>query len=156
LSRSRKDQHNWKRKERRREQTTDPKKIQLHRERFQLRHRGRADNVEIYDPIVLHTRLDIDLDEQRTLLIAMDDCVDEIPFVVQDPSDAHATIRKHVNDFDLPAEMQKLHEHVARVRAKKQPCGRMMEDEGFRCCHAIVNCPYRKWREDKQLPECTL
>jgi hypothetical protein len=41
MSRTHKERHKWKRKERRRTGLDDPKKIKLHRERFLARKKGR-------------------------------------------------------------------------------------------------------------------
>lgn len=156
MARTHKDRHKWKNKERKRTGKADPKKIQLHRERFLTDLEQICVEQNGYRPIVFQARLRFLVEDGVTELWISKEKVGEIPFLVDDPNSCHYVVAQHKEDFNSKCETEVLLEHVQRVRFLDQPCHLLVQVEEKRTCSSIASCHYRLWDPEKGLPICTM
>lgn len=157
MSRTHKDRHKWKNKERNRTNNGDPTKIKLHRERFL----SRVEQMTMiqnggYKPIIFRARLKVVVDEGTSELWLNDEKISDLPFIVDDPKSCHYVLAGQKPDFDPDIEQRALSEHVQRVKYLGQNCHLMRPDGETKMCYSIVDCPYRRWAANEAVAKCTL
>lgn len=161
MARTHKDRHSWKRSERKRTGSDDPKKIKLHRERFVAAIKRRAQTVSPphlpgqYKNLVFRTRLYFDQEDQQTSIIIGEQEI-EIPFLVENLEDCHYAIFEANPDFDPRREKEILHAHTSRAKFGKHPCHLEVLVEAVPLCSSVIPCKYRRWDVEKGEALCSL
>ncbi len=171
MSRSHKDRHQWKDKERLREDKNDPAKIQLHRERFLARLKARNEpmNLPPQEPsgrVAMQLRLLTIPDpvEPATLVYRGGEQIARAEHWAEDPSDIEYVIAgaAGIENLDAEAEKQRLQAHVEMIQERgiechlevKQNLTEEPESQPVRLCEACFPCAFREWSEDLSLPLC--
>ena len=161
MARSRKDRHQWKRKERTRTGKKDPAKVRLHRTRF-LDFLKKQEALVLshnqtgrYIPAVFHTRLRFDAEAQETEIIIGEQTI-TIPFLVEDPRDCHNDIMRIKADFDPHKEEVVLRQHADRMRFTGHVCHLEVLMDETRLCSSAIPCKYRRWNAEAGQAVCAL
>jgi hypothetical protein len=155
MSRTRKEQWQWKKKERRRTGQRDPQKIRLHRERFLQRVAARS-LVELgYRVAVFRSRLVFDHEAFETKVEFNQAIIGTLPYLAEDPTDSHFLLAQQVPEFNRQHEERYLQRHVSSIKRRALPCHLEESGEEIVRCASAVACQYRRWNEEKNLPECT-
>lgn len=155
MSRSHKDRHKWKRKERKRTGKSDPAKIQLHRERFLDRIRERSLGELGYAAILFHASLHFDPEQYETAIHIKGQIAGTLPYLVENPADCRFLIAQHEPSFNARGERRYLQRHVRKMKLENHPCHFEVRGEQFTQCSCAIECPLRQWRTEHGLPECT-
>jgi len=155
MSRTHKDRHRWKRKERNRTGKSDPAKIKLHRERFLERIEQRGLLESGYKPLAFRLRLEFHPADAETDVLFNEEVLEVLPFLVEAVDLCHYVISARNKEFDAGKEKEHLAKHVAKVKHINKPCHLEQLEEGFVVCKSAVECRYRKWQAEKGLPCCT-
>lgn len=155
MSRSHKDRHQWKRKERKRTGKRDPQKIKLHRERFLQRIKERSLRELGYGVVVFRSNLSFDAQTVETIVKIGEETIGTLPYLVENVADCHFLLAQHEPKFDAEQEKRYLKRHVAKAKRLSLPCHLEMGVGEFRQCSSVIECPYRKWNTEKGTPECT-
>jgi hypothetical protein len=156
MSHTHKDRHQWKRRERKKTGQSDPDKIKLHRDRFLERLEQQSMIENAYRPVVFQARLKFTPEEMTTELSIYGERVQEINFLVDEVESCHYAVAAHVPNFNHAYECDVLDMHVQRVRYLGQACHLMEKVGEARVCSSITACPYRQWKKECGMPECTL
>jgi len=156
MSRSHKERHRWKSKERKRTGERDPEKIALHRERFIKRQEQKAAAKYGYDAAVYRARLVYFSDEVRTELHIDGEKAADLPFLADDPESCHYAVAEHWREFDPVREAEILRKHVQKMKFTGGRCHLAEERDEALTCSSIMRCAYRRWIAEKGMPACAL
>ncbi|MBM2821239.1 MAG: hypothetical protein HW405_999 [Candidatus Berkelbacteria bacterium] len=151
VSKTRKERHQYKRRERRRTGMSDPSKIRLHRKRFLERLETRQQAKPRHHSLRL-----VYLTEGETILINGEDVISVLPYPVEDQTALYHLIYNSGIAFDVEEEKTRLSRHRAREKALGKLCYLSKITCGIAVCSSVIACPRRKWDGDQQLPLCTL
>lgn len=155
MSRSRKHQQQWKRKERKRMGSKDPAKIKLHRERFLQRIKERSLREMGYGAMVFRSTVAFDTKSYETTVCVEGEIIGKLPYLAEDVAECHFLIAQREPKFDPVQEKRYLTRHVTRVKRQGITCHLEVLSENVRQCASVIDCPYRKWRSEQVVAECT-
>ncbi len=155
MSRTHKDRHKWKRKERKRTGKSDPAKIKLHRDRFLKRIEQRGLSESGYKPLAFRLRLEFRPADAETDVLFNEEVLETLPFLVEEVDSCHYIVYACSLEFDVEKEQAQLKKHVAKVKHIDKPCHLGRTGDDFVVCQSAVECRYRKWCTEKELPQCT-
>jgi len=155
MSRSRRDRHKWKRKERQRSDCSDPPKIELHRDRVVERFVKTEEAKDGYMRVVFKVRLVYDRETFETTVFVNGEAVQTLPYLVENVSDVHHLVAEG-RSLDLAKEQVALHQHVSRIKATREfACHLELLEGEFRGCQSAFACPHRQWNGEQNMPQCT-
>ena len=151
MSRSHKERHAWKRKERRRTGKADPAKIKKHRKRHLAKIAPRDYSLGQYQPVIFSAKLVFNPAEMTTEIWVDGELLETVTFPLEDPGFCHHKIAQ-IRHFDPDKEQEALRAHTAKAKALKEPCRLNLDGT----CACILSCKFRKWQPDLGLPLCDL
>lgn len=156
MSHTRRDNRRFKRKERNRTGSGDPLKVRLHRERVIKNIEARSRVHSGYAHLIFQLGLEYHPENGTTDLVVQGEVVEQFSYPVQDPSDIQWRIQSDSPDFNETAEHAHLIDHVMRMKNKKMPCHLERRNGAVTACASVIGgCPFRVWRSELGLPECT-
>jgi len=155
MSHSHKDRHQWKKKERRRTGLRDPKKIQLHRERFLQRVKEHSLRLYGYSALVFQARISLDPDTYETMVRIDGETLGTLPYLLEDVTSCHFLLAQHEPRFDVGQEAEYLKRHASTMRRLGLPCHLEVRTDTGRQCSSVIPCRFRKWNPATCNADCT-
>ena len=166
MSRSHKERHGWKEKERKRSGESDPPKIKLHRERFlaRLQQSQKVVSLETRQGgrVVFSLRLLSVPDEFVTIVFRDGEELTRIEHIAVEPVDIEYALKEVLPGLDVEAETTRLADHVTMIGERGIPChlevSMPLGDESgdsTRLCSSCFACTFRQWDEKGNAPLCS-
>jgi hypothetical protein len=114
----------------------------------------------IYHPLVSQLRLVYSPTEYTTTLKVLSEegweDIEVIPYILADLAELESLLMRLAPGIDLLQEGSRLLEHINHIKAIKQPC--QMESSAPELnilqCNSAINCKFRRFDDDLQLPVC--
>lgn len=156
MSRTHKQRHKWKGKERKRTVSSDPAKIVLHRERFVERLEQKRTVQIAYRSLIFQVKLDFNPDENTTSIFYRGGVIATLPFLVERLEDCHYAIYQMFNEWNMDHEVNVLRQHVQRAKYLGSKCRLAKVCNQEKICTSSVSCPYRRWSSHNGQALCSL